>query len=114
MKQNRSEWKRHFDERKSSFEKIEGEIRSQKSETNRAASASSRKHVGGKNPDPDYVSTYSRELMESIIPLNELLNNEEHKKYLEQMDKEVRLREEIAHYLVKAHNNELKFREDIL
>lgn len=30
------------------------------------------------------------------------------------MDKEVRLREEIAHYLVKAHNNDLKFREDIL
>jgi len=30
------------------------------------------------------------------------------------MDKEVRLKEEIAHYLVKAHNNDLKFRADIL
>jgi len=39
--------------------------------------------TGGKNPNPDYVSTFSKELVESMIPFNELLNNEEQKKYLE-------------------------------
>lgn len=42
MKQNRSEWKRHFDERKSSFEKIDGDIRSQKSQSRLNDSSRSR------------------------------------------------------------------------
>ena len=77
-------------------------------------SSNRRIKTGQEDPNPEYVSIYCKELLESIIPYTRLLNNEEQRKYLKMLEKDAKLRDEIAEFLVKAHNDQLRFRGDIL
>lgn len=109
-----SSWKLKKESYNEYLEDLENEIREEKL-LNIKMRNSSRRHLSSsEDPNPEYVSVYSKELVDSIIPYMYLLSNEERRRCMKKLEKEKGLKEEVALYLSKARNNELILKEDLL